>query len=388
MRALFALFLVACSEAAAPPDGGIFEDARAMDAAELDAAPVDAAEPDASEVDATEPPLEPVAIDLDAAPPEQLSAFHFFRIRNGELEYNEGVHPYELNTALFSDYAAKARAIYVPPGTKIQYRENEAFELPVGSAIIKSFIFDRILETRLLIRHADGWRPYPYVWREDGSDADYTVRGRTVEIPLIDPLGRPRTAQYLIPQRNQCFECHELQDPSGERVTVIIGPKARHLNRDGQLERFAALGLLEGLPADTSTIGRAFDFDSLYTTGTTALDAITIEKAARDYLDINCAHCHNPGATQGVTSQLFLNWDNTDQFRLGVCKEPGSAGSGSGGLRFDIVPGAPRSSILWYRMQSETVGELMPLIGRSLRDDLAVGLVYGWIANMPPDDCL
>jgi uncharacterized repeat protein (TIGR03806 family) len=386
MRAWLAIFALACSEAPATPDAGtIAEDARVeMDAA---AASDAEAEPDAAAPDAGDPPLEPVSIDLDAPPPEQLSAFRFFRVRDGAIEYNEGVHPYELNTPLFSDYAAKARAIYVPPGGKIQYRENDALDFPVGSAIIKSFLFDRILETRLLIRHADGWRPYPYLWREDGSDADHFVRGKTMTVELIDPLGRPRTAQYLVPQRNQCFECHELEDRDGEKITVIIGPKARHLHRDGQLERFAALGILEGLPADTSTIARAFDFDSLALTGTTSLDALTIEKAARDYLDINCAHCHNPLATQGVTSQLFLDHDNEDPFRLGICKEPGSAGSGSGGLRYDIVPGDPRSSILWYRMQSETVGELMPLIGRSLRDDLAVGLIYGWIANMPPNDC-
>jgi uncharacterized repeat protein (TIGR03806 family) len=380
------VLLVACSDPSPVPDGGAVLPDAGGDAGQADGSAVDAAEPDAAE-DAGEPPLDPVHIDLDAPPPERLSELNLFRLRGGELEYNEGIFPYELNTPLFSDYADKKRAIYVPPGTAIEYRENEAFEFPVGSAIIKTFLFDRIIETRLLIRHADGWRPYPYLWREDLSDADYFVRGETIEVELIDPAGNARTAQYHVPQRNECFQCHELEDAAGEKYTAIIGPKARHLNRDGQLEAMAALGILDGLPADTSTIGRAFDFAALYTTGTTALDAATIEKAARDYLDINCAHCHNPRAVNGVTSQFFLNHDNTDRFRLGVCKEPGSAGGGAGGLRYDIVPGDPRASILWYRTQTEVPGEIMPLIGRSLRDDLGAGLVYGWIANMPPDDC-
>jgi uncharacterized repeat protein (TIGR03806 family) len=387
MRRLLALLLFACSDPQIEIDAGTAEDAGFEDAATSEDAGSEDAVADAGE-DASEVPLDPVAIDLDAPPPEKLSAFNFFRLRDGVIEYNEGVFRYELNTPLFSDYAEKDRAIYVPPGTKIRYRANDAFEFPVGSAIIKTFLFDRIVETRLLILHEDGWRPYPYLWSEDGSDAEYYVRGATIEIELTDPSGAPRTAQYLVPQRNECFQCHEEEGEDGEPITVIVGPKARHLNRDGQLERMAELGILEGLPADTSTIGRAFDFASLYQTGTTALDAATLAKAARDYLDINCAHCHNPRAVQGVTSQLFLNHDNTDLFRLGICKEPGSAGMGSGGRRYDIVPGDPEASILWYRTQSETVGELMPLIGRSLRDDLGVGLIYGWIAGLPADDCL
>ncbi len=388
MRSLGAILLLLAGCAGpelAPPDAGAGLDAaQAEDAAvSADAGEVDAAAPDASQ-----PPLEPVHVDVTATrAPARLSEFNFFRLRDGELEYNDRVVPYQLNTPLFSDFAGKDRAIYVPPGARIQYRARDAFEFPVGSAIIKTFRFDRLIETRVLIRHADGWRPYPYLWRDDQSDADYFVRGRTIMIEVSDALGRPRTAQYLVPQRNQCFACHEISDAGGEKVTVIIGPKARHLNRDGQLEHLAELGMLDGLPTDTSTIGRDFDFSTLAVTGTSTLDAATLSKAARDYLDVNCAHCHNPRATQGVTSQLFLDFDNTDLFRLGVCKEPGSAGSGSGGRRFDIVPGDPRASILWYRVQTEVVGELMPLIGRSLEDDLGAGLLYGWIAGLPPDSC-
>ena len=35
---------------------------------------------------------------------------------------NEGVLPYDLNTALFSDYAAKHRFVWLPPGTSATYR--------------------------------------------------------------------------------------------------------------------------------------------------------------------------------------------------------------------------------------------------------------------------
>ncbi len=412
-------FAVACGgtpDAPIPADaadaGFADADAGFADAGFADAEPPDAtfadAAPDASPLDtgATDSgaPWEPVQVDIDAArAPEQLSAFRFFRYQDGRFEYNSGVVPYALNTPLFSDYALKARAFWIPPGTQIRYESLATFDFPVGSALIKSFIVapdlrqpersPTLVETRVLIRHADGWRAYPYLWREDQTDADYFVRGRVSAVSFIDPDGVPRTAQYLVPQRNQCATCHELLDAQGDPQISLIGPKARHLNRvhdhgDGpinQLDHWAELGLLTGLPPDAER-PRAFDFERV-ATGTRSLTAMEIELGARDYLDINCAHCHNPRAVQGVTSQLYLNADNTDPFRLGICKEPGSAGSGAGGRRFDIVPGQPDASILIYRTESETAGELMPLLGRSLRDTHGAALLRAWIGQMPPRSC-
>ena len=359
--------------------------------------------PDAGRVDAGAPPLEPVVVDIEASrPPPTLSGFRFFRRRAGRFEYNDRVVPYGLTTPLFSDYGLKERAVYVPPDTAIPYRRTGTLAFPVGSAIIKTFSFapdlrnpaeDRTpVETRVLIRHADGWRPYPYLWRTDGSDADYFVRGDVRAISFIDPFGRARTAQYLVPQRNQCFECHELKDEAGERFTTIIGPQARYLNRNGtypdgeenQLVRLERLGLLHGLPA-LSEIPRAFD--TLSVTSTIGMDSAAVEQAARDYMDINCAHCHRPNATQGITSRLFLNYENEDPFHLGICKEPGSAGSAANGRRYDIVPGNAEASILVYRTETEDVGDMMPLLGRSLRDDIGSAIVRGWVDDLSPDTC-
>lgn len=379
-------------------------DAAAADAGELaeDAGAGDALPEDVGSEDAGAP-WPPVVVDLERARPfERLSEYQLLRWRDGRFEYNDGVVPYELNTALFSDFALKARALYVPTGAVMRFHEREAFALPVGSVLVKSFLFApdlrqpeegrRLVETRLLVRYPEGWRAFPYLWREDGSDADYWVRGRVEVVPLIDPSGAPRVAQHLVPQRNQCLDCHE--DEAGGRQVAIIGPKARHLNRtfvyDGeaknQLVHLAELGLLEGLPP-LDRVERAAALDSLVATSTEGWSAAEVERAARDYLDINCAHCHNPRAVQGVTSQLFLDAHNRDERALGICKVPGSAGSGAGGLRYDIVPGAPEASILMHRVETEVVGEMMPLIGRSLADALGVRLVRQWIRDMPARSC-
>ncbi len=402
--AAVALVVAACS-GGSDDDGDPARDAGPpRDAGVRDSGVVaDAGSRDGGTPDAGFEPQMAVDVPLDT-PHEMLSSYHFFRTIDGRFDYNERVVPYGLNTELFSDFALKDRALYVPTGTAAVYAELDAFDLPVGSAIIKTFSFApdlrepdvgrRPIETRVLVRKPGGWEAFPYVWDEAGEDARYFVRGQVQTFELIDPSGNERTARYLIPQKNQCVECHQLEDEAGDRYITIIGPKARHLNRTrdygagevNQLEHLASLGMLAGLPSLTD-VPTAFPLETLRDTSTTALDFATLEAAARDYLDINCAHCHNPAGTNGQTSRLYLNVDNTSAFNLGVCKEPGSAGGGAGGLRFDIVPGDADRSILVYRTETENVGEMMPLLGRSLKHDLGAKVVRAWIDAMPPMPC-
>lgn len=322
--------------------------------------------------------------------PESLSALGMLTWDGSAFTYAEGVEPYRLATPLFSDYAVKDRAIRLPEGTTVPYNENAALEFPVGTVIVKSFSFPadlraptdgiRMVETRVLTRLEDGWDAWPYVWNEEGTEAFRAPSGEVIPVDFIGLDGEPVEFSYLVPQRNQCVDCHELSGGDDNiRLKTPIGPKVRHLNVDGQLERWADLGWLTGLPADPPAATDALD---LAGADLAALSDEVVTAAARDYLDINCAHCHNPQGEEGRSSQLFLNWDNEDAFSVGVCKRPGSAGAGTGGLTFDIVPGQPEQSILWFRMQSATVGEMMPDIGRALVDEPGVAIVAEWIRRM------
>jgi uncharacterized repeat protein (TIGR03806 family) len=352
--------------------------------------------------------LGPVVVDVAQPPPERLSSYRFFTWSpTAGFAFNERVVPYDLNTALFSDYALKQRAIYVPPGASAVYRDDLAFEFPVGSVLIKNFYFAAdmrspdvnrtLVETRLLVRHADGWHPLPYIWDADQQDAILSPAGEVRSIAFVDADGEAQSASYLIPQRNQCESCHARKETSASPLELVaIGTKARHLNRTydfggtigarNQLQYLAELGILTGLPA-MEAVPTAFDFRPIEAGGVAAVPAEDIDRAARSYLDIGCAHCHNPHGVQGVTSQLFLDQANADPFRLGVCKRPGSAGSGTGGFTFDIVPGSPETSILYFRTSTEQVGAMMPLLGRSLTHKRGAELVHAWIAAMPADDC-
>ncbi len=302
---------------------------------------------------------------------------------------NGGGVIYDLNTPLFTDYANKYRFVFLPEGSQAAYRATEAFDFPVGTIIAKTFTIqedlrvdgsaEEIIETRLMIRRNTGWVALPYIWNADKSDAVLTLAGGTELVSWIDINGNSRTTEYVIPNTNNCANCH------GEDVLLPLGPTARSLNKTfdypggtaNQLEHWAALNLLAGVPADTSAI------PTIPLWGDTSAP---LDDRARGYLDVNCAHCHIPGGA-GDTSGLYLDYFRPFGLEVGKCKTPIAAGGGSGGLSYDIVPGSASESILVFRTASNDLEVRMPEIGRSIVHTEGVELLTQWINAMPPEDC-
>lgn len=329
-------------------------------------------------------PVDQRAIDAQA-PPALLSAFHFFRDVGGR-EPNAGVTLYELNTPLYSDGAIKFRYLYLPPNTHAGYRETGVVDLPVGSVLIKNFAFAadmrrpnenlRFLETRLLIRRASGWALYAYAWNAEQTEARLSPIGATIPISFIDRDGANVAIDWAVPNVNQCKGCHALAGeavPLGPTVANLNRPVATIAGQDNQLAHWRAAGLIDQVPANAPHWADAYDPASG-----------TLAERARAYLQVNCAHCHNP---QGPahTSGLDLRYDQTTPVQWGVLKRPVAAGRGSADFDFDIAPGHPERSILVYRMTSTDPGEMMPELGRQLVDARAVALMREWIAGMNED---
>jgi uncharacterized repeat protein (TIGR03806 family) len=329
--------------------------------------------------------------------PTTLSALGLFQavpIVDGVVQPAADTFPYELSTALFSDYALKTRTLRIPEGAA-SWSDDEVLDFPVGTVITKSFSYPadfrqptvgrRVLETRLLVRQPTGWEAFPFQWDDAQREATYVPGGRLLEVSFIALDGGAISTPYLVPSKNQCQECHHLKADAGQEL-LPIGPKARYLNLDrlehgvavNQLEALAAAGKLVGLPpaAQRPRAIRAFEPGDG-----------TLEERARTWLDINCAHCHRPDGTAGDTSQLYLQFSTTDRFHLGECKRPGSAGNDVGGT-FDILPGNRSESILWFRLQTTESGKMMPAIGRGLRFDEGAALIGDWIDALPPRTCL
>jgi uncharacterized repeat protein (TIGR03806 family) len=232
----------------------------------------------------------------------------------------------------------------------------------------------RSIETRLLIRKAEGWVAQTYRWNADQTDAVLKRAGGRAEVSFIDQTGQTRRIDYAIPNQNQCKECHQLDE-----TLTPIGPKARNLNgvfaygegQENQLAHWVRKGLLSGAPP-LHQVPRTARWDDV---------SAPLNDRARAYLDANCAHCHNPRAAAS-NSGLFLTLEENRSPALGFGKQPVAAGRGAGDLKVAIDPGHPERSILTYRMASTEPGVMMPELGRTVLDDEGLDLIRQWIGQM------
>ncbi len=347
----------------------------------------------------------PVAFIADGKP-EHLSDWHLLEVSGGRLAPNAGVLPYDLVTPLFSDYAHKLRTVWMPAGQSAKYTADQAFEFPVGTILSKTFYYPRatggtdavlrtydaepgapaagldlsrvrLVETRVLVRRADGWTVLPYVWNADQSEAQLERTGDAKALDLVDAQGHGEKFTYVVPNENQCASCHVTNLKKGEFTP--LGPKARNLNRtlayadgtENQIARWVRAGFLTGVPA--GELPRAADWRDVQQ---------PIAERARSYLDVNCAHCHQGGGTASNTS-LRLDALGPADWSLGLCKPSVAAGKGTGDRLHDIVPGKPDESILPFRLASTEGGVMMPELGRSTVHLEGVQLIRDWIASMP-----
>ncbi len=312
----------------------------------------------------TAPPVADAAI-TGTAFPAKLSEFGFFADGARQVPAAR-VYPYALNTPLWSDGAEKLRFIYLPEGMQLIADGEGLLQFPVGAAILKTFAFGegaerRLIETRVLLRRADGWVALPYRWNAEQTEATLALAGGRID--LVTPAGE--AISYAIPNKNQCKTCHA----SSNKVTPI-GPKARNLSVRWMGDMLKA-GKLDRLPPGGATM----PVWAGYTAKSPA------EPFARAYLDVNCAHCHQPGGGAS-NSGLDLRWEQSDPHAFGIGKRPVAAGRGAGENEFSIVAGHPDESILLYRMASAAPGIAMPELGKASVDKQGVAVVGRWITEM------
>ena len=297
---------------------------------------------------------------MGSAAPATLAEFGFFTDAFANRPA-AGVIPYRLNTPLWSDGAEKLRFVYIPPGLQAKAQGDGLLDLPVGAALIKTFkMGGKLIETRVLLHRAEGWVALPYVWDAGQREARLTLGGK--RIAMTGPDGQPLS--YAVPNKNQCKECHGV---AGQ--VIPIGPKAYNLAPEW-LAALQNAGKLDRVPVVSKRI-------PLWEERTRADAAL----AARGYLDVNCAHCHNPDGAAS-NSGLYLGWLERDPIKLGIGKRPVAAGRGSGNLDFDVVPGDAAHSILYYRMASLEGGIAMPELGRGALDPAGLAAVRRWIGEM------
>jgi uncharacterized repeat protein (TIGR03806 family) len=274
----------------------------------------------------------------------------------------ENVHLYDLNSQLFTDYAHKQRLIRMPEGEAMQYDNNSLLPIfPDNTLISKTFYYYEdesntnsnkiIIETRVLIKTQGTWKVGEYLWNNEMNEAVYTEQGSTTPITYLNTEGVTQEVQYQIPSKDDCITCHHIYDD-----TTPIGPKLRAMNFKpqneetsiNQLQYFIDIGLLEGI-SDISSIEVLADWE----------DEINFDifERGRSYIDINCAHCHQPGGY--VPTGFLLDFRlETDFVTTGIYSHRGQIES---------------------RIQSTTPTYLMPQLGRSLVHDEGVTMLLEYL---------
>jgi uncharacterized repeat protein (TIGR03806 family) len=296
---------------------------------------------------------------------------------------------YEVNSPLWSDGADKTRAFVLPADLKIHVDATTGkWVFPVGSVMIKSFMFDgKLVETRLFMHaDADHWVGYAYKWNGQGTakQTEATVASDAGDDVMFD-TGK-RTVHWYFPSRQDCLKCHN--DVAGG----TLGPENAQMYRTvaghakDQLAEFQDQKLFDG-PVTAPSASQVLVTPYPGQLGSPPASA-TLEQKARSYLQANCAHCHRPN--EGFVMSPFPNFDlryATASKDMKICNAPVAKGMVPGSNSMTIlVPGKPMDSIMWLRMNAPYVdtGTMvrMPQIASHVVDADGVKLIGDWITSL------
>ncbi|MFZ1688492.1 MAG: hypothetical protein WAU70_13765 [Flavobacteriales bacterium] len=338
---------------------------------------------DKDEVLTPAPITSPVVFNLAAMPYDSLSTYNFFSGTIADLIPVAGVLPFAPITPLFSDYAHKSRFVWMPPGAKAHYvDDNKPLDFDEGTMLLKNFWYEnvqpgnvkRILETRLLFKRNGAWEFANYVWNDAQTEAVLDLSGSFKPLQWLDDNSQAHDVVYRVPSDAECFVCHKRNN-----VPEPIGPKPRNLNStygyaDGpmnQLDKWIAAGYLENnLPASIAALPKWDD------------PAVDINDRVRAYVDMNCAHCHSDNKHCDYRPMRFAWEETSDPVNLGICVPPEDQLMPD--LTHIVARGSTQNSMLYYRISSTNETVRMPLLGRTVLHTEAVQLFNDWITAMSP----
>jgi uncharacterized repeat protein (TIGR03806 family) len=303
-----------------------------------------------------------------------------------------GVVPYSISAPFWSDHAQADRLLAMPSTSRVEIGEKGEWRLPEGSVLARTVSMEmergnpasrRRLETQILHLEAESWRPYTYVWNDEQTDATLPVadgESRTLNVIDRDAPGGRRTQSYRVHGRAECVLCH---NPWVEKKTTIFGRQSAsplalttgQLNRDvatgSQLREFERMGLL-ARPLAASP-------ESLPKTANPYDETADLNRRARAYLQVNCAHCHQFNAGGAATILLSDDLPPDQMKAIGVRPTQGMFGISDARV---IRPGDPEGSVLLYRV-AKLGGGRMPRVGSGVVDVQGVTMLGDWIARMP-----
>jgi hypothetical protein len=318
-----------------------------------------------------------------AAPalPDRLSETGLYRA--GTLDVDPRNRPFSPQYPLWTDGAHKARWIFLPPGTRIDARDVDAWVFPAGTRLWKEFAFGgRKVETRMLWRMPDGsWSYASYLWNDEQTDAVLAPAEGVGDVVEVAPGKR-----HAIPSRDDCRACHE------NGSTPVLGVSALQLSTDrdpgaphaeplqpGMLTVRSLVDeqLIAGAPADLATRAPRIAGDPR-------------TRAVLGYLSANCGHCHHEESTAAsvrfpLRMPAYASPADVERTIAALVARTTrwDLPHGTPGTTTALQPGAPELSALFVRMRSRRPSSQMPPLGTSVPDREAIDLLSAWIGDLP-----
>ncbi len=301
--------------------------------------------------------------------------------------------PYTVNSAFFSDGAAKLRWISVPnsgppysAAEQIGFAPTGEWTFPPGTVLVKHFELNiddhnrslkKRLETRLLFVHENGAvSGATYKWRDDETNADLLPDSLDEDIAISTASGSTRTQRWHFPSKAECLQCH---NPAAGGV---LGLKTRQQNgnftypqtrvTDNQLRTWNHIGLFK-VPIDETKIP---SYPKLVPVTHTEAP---LELRVRSYLDANCSNCHRPGG--GAPAAFDARFDTTlDKQNILIGQISRDLGIKNAKV---ILPRDTERSMLYVRLKGADPTSSMPPIARNVADNDAIATIETWINSLP-----
>ena len=297
----------------------------------------------------------PKTIDFE----QSLLSYDIFKGLPSELVPSDDFHLLELGSMLFTDYAYKQRLVKIPSGSQMIRENDGSIDFPDGTILTKTFFYQnderepslgkRIIETRLEIKKNGHWNIATYLWNQEQTDANLLLDGYDIQVNWIRTDGSNRSTSYHVPSQNECMTCHQ-----SNLAISPIGPSLRNLNRNvernggsvNQLSYLQAIGILNDF--DIGQVPQIVDYQD---------SSISLSERGRAYLDMNCAHCHNPSGWDFATERQFDFRYETSLVRTGILFEE-------------------------EKITNALLDREMPFIGTTLLDQEGVNLVMKYLKSL------
>jgi putative heme-binding domain-containing protein len=282
------------------------------------------------------------------------------------LSPSPGVIPYSVNAPMWSDGAEAQRLLALPGLDSIGWKDDR-LAWPKDAVLSKTLTVEKTrVETQLL--HYDGrsWNAYAYLWNREQTDADLVeAQGREI---VVDVEGKPRA--WTVQARGTCLACH---NPWPGTVLSIIGAQLDRrvgdgLQGDNQIRTLKKLNVLP----------EAFASSNLPLVNPYLEEPGKLDRRARSYLQVNCAHCHRFGG--GGSALIDLRYDIPIGEARILNVRPALGG-------FDlpdpyiVCGGDPARSALFYRVSKLGRGR-MPHVGSDAVDTEGTQLLALWIQDL------